>query len=137
MESIIGHIYEHQGTDFRNIYIINSIENKRYVMTRIMLFNDRSSIVDNDYRLSVTVVKQQIERGIITQIYPAPPIATVKVKFYDGITREVPIGSYLVQYWNAGEWQSIAAFPGTLEGNKEAQKLMNDWEWESQLIVLN
>ena len=136
MESIIGHIYEYQSTDIRHIYIIKGIEDKRYVMTRIMLFNDRSSFVDNDYRLSVTVVKQQIERCIITQIYPAPLVKTVKVKFHDGITREVPIGSYIVQYWNAGEWQNIASFPDTLEGNKEAQKLMNDWEWESQLIKL-
>lgn len=52
MESIIGHIYEHRGKDLRNIYIIKGVENKRYVMTRIMLFNDRSSFVDNDDAIS-------------------------------------------------------------------------------------
>ena len=61
----------------------------------------------------------------------------VKVKFCDGNTREVPIGSYIVQYFNAGEWQNIEAFPDTLEGNKAAQQLMEEWEWESQLIKLN
>lgn len=136
MESRIGQIFEHSSSNLRVLYIVNSVIDDCYITTKIMLYNDRDTRVCDCYHVSHTTLEEQISRGIIKQIHPNPP-KMVKVKFCDGNTREVPIGSYIVQYFNAGEWQNIEAFPDTLEGNKSAQKLMEEWEWESQLIKLN
>lgn len=88
METKIGHIYEYSDSRVRIIYIITGIKDNEYIMTKILLYHDRRSLVNDNYRLPVSKVNELIQRGSITQIHPTPPAPTIRVKFFDGNTRK-------------------------------------------------
>ena len=50
------------------------------------------------------------------------------VTMFDGTEREVERYSYTVEEWYSGEWHVIGTFPGTKDGYKQAERLMNDTE---------
>lgn len=73
------------------------------------------------------------EYGRPEQIWPVKePYKPLTIELSDGTKVEAERGSYVVQRWGSGKWNTYAVFPPTKEGYAMSQLVMNHLEGEAR-----